>query len=169
MKRKKKNKGVNRILRLVAVFLFLLLTHILINFEGICHLSNWSSYDTVTATVTKKTTDLYLLLVPVVEVQYTYGDKEYTERKFFVVQKSFGLSDTEGSQLEMYVNKKAPNHVMFKTNFFVNPINYLILALEAVCAILTWHRLREYGTYKKRLAEEDEMPVSEEVGNTIEE
>ena len=58
---------------------------------------------------------------------------------------------------------------MFKTNFFVNPINYLILALEAVCAILTWHRLREYGTYKKRLAEEDEMPVSDEVGNTIEE
>ena len=89
MKRKKKNKGVNRILRLVAVFLFLLLTHILINFEGICHLSNWNSYDTVTATVTKKTTDLYLLLVPVVEVQYTYGDKEYTERKFFVVQKKF--------------------------------------------------------------------------------
>ena len=74
MKRKKKNKGVNRILRLVAVFLFLLLTHILINFEGICHLSNWNSYDTVTATVTKKTTDLYLLLVPVVEVQYTYGE-----------------------------------------------------------------------------------------------
>lgn len=76
----------------------------------------------MTATVTKKTTDLYLLLVPVVEVQYTYGDKEYTERKFFVVQKSFGLSDTEGSQLEMYVNKKAPNHVMFKTNFFVNQL-----------------------------------------------
>ena len=45
MKRKKKNKGVNRILRLVAVFLFLLLTHILINFEGICHLSNWNSYE----------------------------------------------------------------------------------------------------------------------------
>ena len=42
-------------------------------------------------------------------------------------------------------------------------------SLEAVCAILTWHRLREYGAYKKRLAEEDEMPVSEEVGNTIEE
>ncbi len=41
-------------MRLVAVFLFLLLTHILINFEGICHLSNWNSYDTVTATVTKK-------------------------------------------------------------------------------------------------------------------
>ncbi|MDY2922316.1 MAG: hypothetical protein SOT18_05700 [Eubacterium sp.] len=169
MKRKKKNKGVNRILRLVAVFMFLLLAHILINFNGLCHLSNWSSYDTVTASVTKKTTDLYLLLVPVVEVQYTYGEKEYTERKFFVIQKSFGLSDTEGSKLEIYVNKKAPNHVMFKTNFFVNPVNYLILVLEVVCAILAWRRFREYGAYKKWQAQENKMPVSEEVGNTIEE
>ena len=161
MKSKKERKSLNKLLRLIAVFLLLIFLHIVLNFDGICYVTNFGSYESSVAKVTKKTTDLYMLVIPMVEIQYSYNEEMYSERKYFLTQKTFGLPDEEGSVLDIYINKNAPNHPIFRTNFFTNPYNYLILLFEAVCLILIFKRAQSANenqiTKNKKIGKKKEI------------
>ena len=95
--RKRKAIRLNKILRPIGVLLLILFLQLVLNFDSICYTLNHSEYEETTAVVTKEKTDPYLLLVPMVTLQYKYGGKTYSVDKFFVLQPFFGLSGKEGT------------------------------------------------------------------------
>lgn len=144
MKEKKLTKiRVNKILRPISVWLLVLLLQIIINFDSTCYLFNHSSYERITAVVTEAKTDPYLLLIPMVELEYEYNGQTYSVDKFFVVQPSFGLSREKGTEMSVYVNKLAPGYVIFDTNFFRNLLNWILIFVSVCCILRIYHLIRE--------------------------
>jgi hypothetical protein len=144
MKEKKRRKiRVNKILRPISVWLFILLLQIVLNFDSTCYLFNHSNYEQITAVVTEEKTDPYLLLVPMVELEYNYNGQAYSLDKFFVLQPFFGLSSEEGTELSVYVNKLAPGYAIFKTFFFRNWINWLLMVISICCILRICQLIRE--------------------------
>lgn len=131
---------VNKILRPVSVWLLILLLQIVLNFDSACYLFNHSSYEKTTAVVLEEKTDLYLLIIPMVELQYKYNGTVHTVDKFFVIQPFFGLSSEKGSELSVYVNTLAPEYVIFDTFFFKNWLNWVLMA-ASICCILRIYKL----------------------------
>lgn len=151
--RKRKAIRLNKILRPIGVLLLILFLQLVLNFDSICYTLNHSEYEETTAVVTKEKTDPYLLLVPMVTLQYKYGGKTYSVDKFFVLQPFFGLSGKEGTSLTIYVNKLAPGYAIFDTSFFRNIINW-ILGIIGFCCLLRISRLirEKIRNYKKKKA-----------------
>lgn len=144
MKEKKRKKiRVNKILRPISVWLLVLLLQIVLNFDSTCYLFNHSSYEQITAVVVKEKTDPYLLLIPMVELEYNYNGQTYSQDKFFVIQPSFGLSSEEGTELSVYVNTLAPGYVIFHTNFFRNLLNWLLMIISVCCILRIYRLIRE--------------------------
>ena len=141
-KYKIKKVGINKILTPIVVLLLLLFIQMLLNFDGLCHLCNMSSYEKQTAVISRTTTDKFLLVIPMVEIQYSYGGQAYSEEKYFVVPPLFGRTDETGAPVPVYVNTLAPGHTLFRLNFFLCPANILILLLEAVCVCMLIFRIR---------------------------
>lgn len=156
---KQKKGWLNRILSPIVVFLFLLLLLILMNFDTICRVSNKAVYEKTEAEVVQRTTDKILMLIPMVDIRYQYEGKEYEETKYFVLQPLFGLSAEKGNTLTIYVNKNAPNHSLFKVNFFTNIINILLLILEIVCVYNIQKRIRKIDLKKEGRADEGEITI----------
>lgn len=121
------------ILPRIVILLFLIMILLFVNIDSFSHLLNYNCYERATATVVKPETDVFLLLIPMVQIQYQYDGKEYTEDKFFVLQPLFGLSREPGQQLDIYVNTNAPNYCLFQVNFFRNIVNWILLALIGIC------------------------------------
>lgn len=138
----RKKVGINRIMTPIAVLLFFLFLHMVLNYDSLTYSMNRSSYEKVMAVVEKPTTDKFLLLIPMVTIRYSYGGQQYTENRYFVTQKLFFLSDEAGTELTVYVNKEAPNHTLFKTHFFGNLLNWLLLLLEGVCVYMLVKRIQ---------------------------
>lgn len=121
------------ILSRVVVLAFLIMLLIFININSVSYLFNPGSYEKTTATVIKPTKDEFFLLLPSVEISYEYNEQTYTERKYFIGEPFFGLSDEPGSELPLYVNTYAPNHCLFRVNFFCNVFNWILLLLMIAC------------------------------------
>ena len=145
----RKKVGINRIMTPIVALLFFLLVHMFLNYGSFAYCMNWGSYEEVTAVVEKPTTDKFLLLIPMVTIQYSYDGQGYTEDEYFVTQKLFFLSDDPGTDLTVYVNKEAPNHTIFKTQFFGNPLNWILLLLEIICIYRLVKRIRTAGAWKR--------------------
>jgi len=158
LKWKRRGVGLNKILRPITVLLLLIFVHIVLNFEGLTYLSNQDSYVLVVAKVKEMTTDDYLLLIPMQDLEYNFAGKSYNEKKFFVIQRTFGLSGQAGDMMDMYVNKNAPNYPIYKINYFKNPINYLLMLFELISATVIFRRIRErYRANKiQKLVKKDE-------------
>lgn len=139
----RKKVGVNRIMTPIVVLLFFLLLHLIMNYDSFTYCLNRDCYEKVTAVVEKPTTDKFLLLIPMVTIQYSYNGEQYTEDRYFVTQKFFFLSDKAGTELCVYVNRNAPNHTLFKTHFFGNVINWLLLLMEGVCIYMLVKRIQK--------------------------
>lgn len=131
--RKQKKIRINKVLRPISVFLLILLLQLVLNFDSTCYLFNHSSYQETTATISEKKTDPYLLIIPMVSLTYDYNGQSYTTDKFFVLQPSFGISTQENETVTVYVNTKAPGYVVFKTNFFRNPWNWVLMMISVCC------------------------------------
>ncbi|MCR5691233.1 MAG: hypothetical protein K6G62_03345 [Eubacterium sp.] len=165
MKWKRRGVGLNKILRPITVLLLLIFIHIVLNFEGLTYLTNQDSYVLVVANVKAMTTDDYLLLIPMQDLEYNFAGKSYNEKKFFVIQKTFGLSGEAGDMMDLYVNKNAPNYPIYKVNYFKNPINYLIMLFEIISAMVIFRRIRDrYRTNKiqKLVKREEDAKKKEE-------
>lgn len=149
------------ILSRIVIMLFLLMLMFFVNINSISHFFNQSSYETVTATVIRPTTDKFFLLIPKVELTYSYRGQQYTETNFFVLEPLFGLSSEQGTELTLYVNCYAPNHSLIKVNFFHNIINWILLLLEISCIINLVRRIRTFQSEKKKRkeAQTDEKKV----------
>lgn len=132
------------ILSRIVILLFLMMLLLFVNINSITHFFNRSSYEAVTATVIRPTTDDFLLLIPKVELSYQYKGQQYTDTKYFVLAPLFGLSSEEGEHLTIYVNTFAPNHSLFQVNFFRNILNWIFLLLMIACIINLVHRIRKY-------------------------
>ena len=145
----KKKVGINRIMTPIVALLFFLLIHMFFNYGSFVYSMNRGSYEEVTAVVEKPTTDKFLLLIPMVTIQSSYEGQVFTEDEYFVTQKFFFLSDTPGTELTIYVNKGAPGHTIFKTHFFGNPLNWLILLLEGICIYRLVKRIRTAEEWKR--------------------
>lgn len=145
----KKKVGINRIMTPIVALLFFLLLHMFLNYGSFAYCMNRGSYEEVTAVVDKPTTDKFLLLIPMVTIQYSYEGQAFTEDEYFVTQKFFFLSDNPGTELTIYVNKEAPNHTIFKTHFLGNPLNWLLLLLEGICIFRLVKRIRKAGLGKQ--------------------
>lgn len=154
----RKKVGVNRIMTPLAVLLFFLFLHIVVNYDSLTYSMNRGSYEKITAVVEKPTTDKFLLLIPMVTIQYSYGGEQYTEDCYFVTQKLFFLSDGPGTELTVYVNKQAPNHTLFKTHFFGSLVNWLLLLMEGVCVYMLVKRIQRI-----RLLRQDKKKRKQEV------
>lgn len=151
--KKRKAIRVNKILRPVSVWLLIVFLQLVLNFDSTCYLFNHSRYEEATAVVTEKKTDPYLLLVPMVQLQYEYGGKTYTADKFFVLQPFFGLSDEKGTSLSVYVNTLAPEYVIFDTFFFRNILNWVLMIIGICCLVRIYKLIREkIRNYKIRKA-----------------
>ncbi len=163
MKEKKRNViRVNKILRPLSVWLLVLLLLLVLNFDSTCYLFNHSHYEKATAVVVEEKTDLYLLIIPMVELQYKYNGTTYTADKFFVLQPFFGLSSEKGSELTIFVNTLAPEYVIFDTFFFRNWLNW-ILMLVNICCILRIYKLihdkiKNWKIRRERRLNEDKNP-----------
>lgn len=133
---KKENKQRIRrapaILPRIVILLFLIMILLFVNIDSFSHLLNFGSYEKATATVVKPETDEFLLLIPMVQIRYQYQGAEYTEDKFFVLEPLFGLSRESGQELPIYINTYAPNHCLFRMNFFHNIVNWILLALIVI-------------------------------------
>lgn len=131
--RKLKKVRINKVLRPVSVFLLILFLQLVLNFDSTCYLFNHSSYQEVTARISEKKTDPYLMLIPMVSLTYDYNGQSYTTDKFFVLQPSFGISTQKDDAVTVYVNTKAPGYAIFKTNFFRNPWNWVLMVISVCC------------------------------------
>lgn len=136
------------ILPRIVILLFLLMMLLFMNLDSVSHLLNYGSYEKVTAKVVRPSTDDFLLLIPMAEIQYSYKDVTYTEEQLFILQPLFGLSREPGDTLSIYVNTYAPNHCLIKVNFFRNPVNWLLLALIALCITDMIRRIKKKQTYR---------------------
>lgn len=154
----RKKVGVNRIMTPIVVLLFFLFLHMIMNYDSLTYVMNRGSYEKVMAVVEKPTTDKFLLLIPMVTIQYSYDGQQYTEDRYFVTQKLFFLSDEAGTELPVYVNIKAPNHTLFKTHFFGNLVNWLLLLMEGVCGYMLVKRIQ-----RMRLLRQDKKNRRQEV------
>lgn len=153
--RRQRKVRVNKILRPVSAWLLVLLLQILLNFDSTCYLFNHGAYTEVDAIVAEEKTDPYLLLVPMLTMQYVYNGQTYTADKFFVMKQTFCLSGKKGSEMPVYVNELAPQHMIFKTNFFVNILNWILLFISICCIISIYRLIREkIENRKKRRAGE---------------
>lgn len=141
--KKQKKVRVNKILRPVSVWLLILFLQLIVNFDSICYMFNHSSYEEITAVVAEEKTDPYLLLVPMVNLQYQYYGQSYNADKFFVLQPFFGLSSEPGTVLSVYVNKLAPEYVIFHTNFFRNIVNWILVIINICCILRIYHLIRD--------------------------
>ena len=152
--KKQRKVTISKIMTPIVMILFILVLLFLVNFQSFCHFCNRNSYDTVTATVTQKTKDPLVMLVPMVRIKYEYQGETYEDRKYFLLQPLFGLPSEAGSELAIYVNKGAPGYSIFKENFFRNMVNWLLLVFEGVFASLLIRRIRQgFLNRKKRKAE----------------
>lgn len=154
--KKRKVIRVNKILRPVSVWLLILLLQIVLNFDSACYLFNHSSYEKTTAVVLEEKTDLYLLIIPMVELQYKYNGTVYTADKFFVLQPFFGLSSEKGSELTVYVNTLAPEYVIFDTFFFKNWLNWVLMVIS-ICCILRIYKLIHDKIKNRKLRKEGRL------------
>lgn len=145
------------VLSRIVILLFLVMLMLFINISSVTHFLNRTSYESVTATVTRKTTDDFLMLIPRVEITYQYQGKTFIEKKFFVLEPLFGLSSEKGTQLPLYVNIHAPEHSLFEVNFFRNIVNWILLILVAACIYNLIFRIRRYRS-EKREAKEGQQP-----------
>ncbi len=139
---KKKKVAISKIMTPVVMILFVLLLLMILNFHSLCHVLNIKSYATVRAEIVEKTTDPLAMVIPMAIVRYEYEGTIYEDRKYFALQPFFGLSPEAGTKLDIYVNKGAPNHFIFRENFFVNWINWLLLFFEGVFISLLVRRIR---------------------------
>ncbi len=144
---KKENKQRIRrapaILPRIVILLFLIMILLFVNIDSFSHLLNFGSYEKATATVVKPETDEFLLLIPMVQIRYQYQDIEYTEDKYFVLEPLFGLSREPGQELPIYINTYAPNYCLFRTNFFHNIVNWILLALIIIGVFNMIQRIRK--------------------------
>lgn len=115
-----------------VMVLFLVLLHLLLNQDMLSPLLNPDTYKPAQATITKKTTDDFLLLLPKVEMTYTYDGNSYTTEEYFIVQPLFGLESKAGTKLDILVNANSPEFIFIKTNFWKNKINWLLLFFEFI-------------------------------------
>lgn len=144
------------ILPRIVILAFLFMFMLFINIDSVSHLLNHGSYEKVTATVVKPTTDDFLLLIPRVELTYQYNGQQYTEKKFFIWEPFFGLSSEAGSKLDIYVNTYAPNYCLFKINFFRNIINWILLILIGAGIYNVIQKIRKYQIDKLQKKEAEE-------------
>lgn len=153
--KKRKVIRVNKILRPFSVWLLIFFLLLLLNFDSTCYLFNHAHYEKTTAVVLEKKTDPYLLLVPMVELQYKYNGEVYTVDKFFVLQPFFGLSGENGAELSVYVNTLAPGYVIFDTFFFRNWLNWILLVVSICCILriykLTRDKIRNYKLKREEI------------------
>lgn len=156
MANKSNRRGIRKppaLLPRIVILLFLLMVLLFVNLDSISHVLNFGSYEKVTAKVVKPTTDDFLLLIPMAEIEYSYKGTTYTEEKLFVLQPLFGLSREPGEELTIYVNTYAPNYCLIKVNFFHNLVNWLLLALIAICITHMVLRIRNPKGYNRRRKE----------------
>lgn len=138
----------------IVMLLFLLMVLLFLNLDSVSHRLNSGSYEETTAKVVKPATDDFLLLIPMVEIQYSYKGVDYTEEKYFVTQPLFGLSREPGEELTIYVNTYAPNYCLIKVNFFRNIVNWILLVLIAICIFNMLRRIEIIREQRKRRKEE---------------
>ncbi len=152
MKEKKEQRmTISRIMTPVVMILFIAVLLFLMNFQLFCHMFNRDRYESVTATLVQNTSDPLTMMVPMVRIQYEYQGTVYEERKYYALAPLFGLTRQEGSDLEIYVNKTAPGHSLFRENFFRNIINWILLIFGGVFISLLIRRIRQgFRNHKRR-------------------
>lgn len=163
---RRKKVTISKVMTPVVMTLFVFLLLLLMNLHSLTHFFNREEYQSVKATVVEETKDSFAMVIPMVTVYYQYGETTYEDKKLFVLQPLFGLSSQKGDELTIYVNQKAPNHFIFKENFFANGVNWLLLVFEGVFISLFVRRCRRiYLNHKeKRYAKKGltEKPLEEE-------
>lgn len=137
------------ILSRIVIFFFFVMVILFVNINSLAYTFNRDSYEPVSATVMRATTDPFLLLIPQVEIRYSYDGQEYTEKKFFVLEPLFGLSSEPNTCLTLYVNTKAPNNGIFQVDFYKNILNWIIILLEIACIYNLIQRIRKYKKDKE--------------------
>lgn len=158
MKEKKERKvTISRIMTPMVMILFVLVLLFFNNFQSFCHFCNRSSYESVTATLTEKTSDPFTMLLPMVKIQYEYQGTTYEDKKYYILQPWFGLPTEAGSELTVYVNREAPGYTLFKENFFRNIVNWILLLFAGVFISLLYRRIRQgiHNWKKKRQDKRD--------------
>lgn len=157
IKNKRQRIKPTAILSRIVIFLFLLMIMFFININSVTYALNTNRYETVSATVVQATTDSFLLLIPAVEINYRYQEKEYKQKKLFLLESLFGLSDEPGTQLALHINKKAPSHCLFEVNFFKNIVNWILLIMEFVCIYNLVQRIKKTKREKEGQTNEEQM------------
>ena len=141
-KRKRRKVDVNRILTPIVMILFVIALLMYLNLHAMRYALSSDQMDVVRATVVEKTVDPFTMVIPMVDLSYTYNGQEYQDKKYFVLEPFFQLQAIEGSTLVVYVNKKAPNHFMIQTKFYKNWINWLLLLFLFVFVVVLVRRCR---------------------------
>lgn len=161
---KKKNIALSKIMTPFVMILFVLFLLMVLNFHSLTHLLNRKSYEAVQSVVVEETKDPLAIIVPMVILRYDYQETTHEERAYFAIQPFFGLDSEEGTNLTIYVNKGAPNHFIFKENFFANWINWILLFCEGVFVSLLVRRIRRFvqNLKEKRKPGSIEVAASQE-------
>lgn len=170
MKEKKEQRvTISKIMTPIVMILFVMVVLFLVNFQSFCHFFNRSSYECVTATLVQNTSDPLTMLVPMVKIQYDYQGTTYEDKKYYVLAPLFGLTKEEGDEIEIYVNKAAPGHSIFKENFFYNIVNWLLLLFGGVFVSLLVRRIRQGNRNRKKRRLRRKMRKNRETGGNRDE
>lgn len=160
---------ISKIMTPIVMILFIVVVLFLINFQSFCHFLNRSSYECATATLVQNTSDPLTMLVPMVKIQYDYQGTTYEDKKYYVLAPLFGLTKEEGSEIEIYVNKAAPGHSIFKENFFYNKVNWLLLLFGGVFVSLLVRRIRQGIRNRKKRRLRRKMKRNQGTGGKMDE
>ena len=110
---------------------------------------NQDSYMDVSAKVETATVDSFAMIVPMREISYEFGGKNYKETQYFVLEQLFNVSADQGQYIKIHVNKNAPEYFLFEQHFYANMINWILLLFLAVFIILLVRRIKEARQYRK--------------------
>jgi len=148
-----KKHYIAKILTFIVITLFIILLQVLMNLDSITFLCNMSSYDVIDVKVKSPSTDEFIMMIPKVDIEYTYNGESYEESKYFVLQPLFGMKANVGEILPAYVNINAPKYTLFKVNFFTNWLNYILLLFDVVCVCRIITYIKRQDAMRKELKE----------------
>lgn len=148
LKKLKKIKS-NRVLIPVIMLLILYLSYLIMNFNTVCYKLNRDYYKESTATIKELTTDKLAMIVPAVKLEYKYKGKTYISDKYFVIEYLFNINRKANNQVDIYINEKQPQYVLYKTPFYRNGFNFLIIFLGILSIMNLTYKLKTNKKYKE--------------------
>ncbi len=139
----------SKVVTFLTLSLLCIVMLMLVNFSGLVYMLSPSYYETVTADVTWRGNDTLFGVFPSARVKYSYSGEEHEKRVTLWNDWLFFDSGISEDTIEVKVNTKSPEDILYVRNLFGGVVNYVLIAGAVICAVIM---CREFGVFVSGIA-----------------